>query len=202
VSSALLAVALAVAGWQGWNWYQRQQAGQASAIYGALQKAVAERDMQRVKVSAGELLEKFGGSTYASIGALLAGKAAHEAGDLKTARAQLSWAVDHAGAQYRDLARLRLATVLLDEKSFNEALKHLSDPPAKAFSLRFAELRGDVLRAQGKIAEAKAAYKIALGPEKSDKEIVQKSVDVAADGQPTPGFREMVQQKLDALGDA
>ena len=39
---------LAVIGWQGWNWYQRSQAAQASAIYGVLEQAVAVRDAQRV----------------------------------------------------------------------------------------------------------------------------------------------------------
>ena len=125
VSGVILAGSLAVIGWQGWNWYQRTQAAQASAIYGVLEQAVAARDAQRVKAAAGELAEKFGGTSYAALGALVAARQSFEAGDLKTAKAQLSWAADKGKDEIKDLARLRLAAVLLDEKAYDEALKQL-----------------------------------------------------------------------------
>ena len=109
VTGVILAGSLAVIGWQGWNWYQRSQAAQASAIYGVLEQAVAVRDAQRVKAAAGELAEKFGGTSYAALGALVAARQSFEAGDLKTAKAQLSWAADKGKDEIKDLARLRLA---------------------------------------------------------------------------------------------
>lgn len=193
ISWVLLALALSLAGWQGWNWYQRQQSTQASALFNVLQRAAAERDMQKVKSATGELLEKFGGSTYAPMAALLAGKTAFDAGDLKTAKVQLSWAVDHSAGEMKDLARLRLAAVLLDEKAFDEALKVVEQADSRHFEPLFAESRGDILLAQGKRSEAKAAYQAAL----------QKKADAIA-GQPegrSTGFREVLQQKLDTLGD-
>lgn len=201
VTGVLLAVSLALAGWQGWNWYQRQQATQASAIFGVLQRAAADKDAQRVKAATGELLEKFGGSSYAPMAALIAGKVAFESGDAKTARVQFSWAVDHATGELKDLARLRLAAVLLDEKAFEDALKLLVQPENRNFEALFADSRGDVLLAQGKRVEAIAAFRSAL--EKADALRVQKNQEVAAGGKnerPSP-FRELVQQKLDALGD-
>lgn len=193
VSSVLLAVALGVAGWQGWNWYQRQQSAQASALFNVLQRAAAERDMQKLKSATGELLEKFGGSVYAPMAALLAGKTAFDAGDLKTAKVQLSWAVDHSADEMKDLARLRLAAVLLDEKAYDEALKVVDQAGSRNFEALFAESRGDILLALGKRGEAKAAYQAAL----------QKKADAIAgqaEGRST-GFREVLQQKLDTLGD-
>ena len=195
VTGVLLVVSLSIAGWQGWNWYQRQQAAQASAVFNVLQRAVGERDQQKVKAAAGELLEKFSGSSYAPMAALLAGKVAFEGGDLKTAKVQFSWAVDHSSGQLKDMATLRLASVLLDEKAFDEAIKLLAQPAIANFEALFADLRGDVLLAQGKRAEAKAAYQLAL----------QKKSDNATSGKPeerSTGFREVVQQKLDTLGDA
>jgi predicted negative regulator of RcsB-dependent stress response len=193
ITWVLLALALSVAGWQGWNWYQRQQSTQASALFNVLQRAAAERDMQKLKSATGELLEKFGGSTYAPMAALLAGKTAFDAGDLKTAKVQLSWAVDHSADEMKDLARLRLAAVLLDEKAFDEALKVVEQAGSRNFEPLFAESRGDILLAQGKRSEAKAAYQAAL----------QKKADAIAgqsEGRST-GFREVLQQKLDTLGD-
>jgi predicted negative regulator of RcsB-dependent stress response len=189
VSGVILAGSLAVISWQGWNWYQRTQAAQASAIYGVLEQAVAARDAQRVKAAAGELAEKFGGTSYAALGALVAARQSFEAGDLKTAKAQLSWAADKGKDEIKDLARLRLAAVLLDEKAYDEALKQLESAHAAAFAARFLELKGDVLAAQGKKPEARTAYKGAL-----DKGEVHEGRGGAG--------RELLRQKLENLGEA
>ena len=186
VTGVVVAASIGVIGWQGWNWHQRSQSAQAAAIYGVLEQAVATSDAQKVKAAAGELAEKFGRTNYASLGALVAAKQSFEAGDLKTAKAQLAWAAENAKDELKDLARLRLAAVQLDEKSYDEALKQLDAAHAPAFDVRFLELRGDVLSAQGKKPEARAAYKGAL--EKSE-------------GKPGPS-RELLQQKLDGLGEA
>ncbi|MBN8462535.1 MAG: tetratricopeptide repeat protein [Dechloromonas sp.] len=188
VTGVVVAGSLAVIGWQGWNWYQRSQAAQASAIYGVLEQAVAARDAQKVKAAAGELAEKFGGTTYAALGALVAARQSFEAGDLKTARAQLTWAAENGEDEIRDLARLRLASVLLDEKAYDEALKQLEAAHAAAFAARFLELKGDVLAAAGKKPEARAAYQAAL-----DKGEVREGRGGAG--------RELLRQKLDSLGE-
>ncbi|MGB7502591.1 MAG: tetratricopeptide repeat protein [Azonexus sp.] len=189
VSGVMLAGSLAVIGWQGWNWHQRSQSAQASAIYGVLEQAVAMRDAQKIKAAAGELAEKFSGTSYASLGALVAARQSFEAGDLKTAKAQLTWVADNGKDEIKDLARLRLASVLLDEKAYDEALKQLDAAPAAAFAGRFLELKGDVLAAQDKKPEARTAYKAAL-----DKGEVR-------EGKGGVG-RELLQQKLDNLGEA
>ncbi len=186
VSGALFAVSLAVIGWQGWNWYQNNQAAQATAVYSVLEQAVAAGDAQKVKSAAGELVEKFGSTHYAALGALLAAKQSFEAGDLKTAKTQLGWVAENGKDEVRDIARLRLAAVQLDEKAYDEALKSLDATHAVAFDGRFQELKGDILTAQGKKAEARVAYKAAL--------------DKA--GEKQGAGRELLQQKLDNLGEA
>lgn len=186
VTGVVVAASIGVIGWQGWGWYQGSQSAQASLIYGVLEQAVAAGDAQKVKAAAGELAEKFGGTSYATLGALLAAKQSFAAGDLKTARAQLTWAADNGKDELKDLARLRLAAVQLDEQAYDEALKQLDAGHAAAFDARYLELKGDVLAAQGKTAEARSAYQAALGK---------------AAGSPGPG-RELLQQKLDNLGGA
>ena len=81
------------------------------------------------------------------------------------------------------MARLRLAGIRLDEKKFDEALKLLDVKHSEPLVPLYADLRGDVLVAQGKTDEARAAYKLSL--EKS-----------AA----TSCYRNLAQIKLDALG--
>ncbi len=186
VTSLLAVVALAAAGWQGWNWYRNDQAGKAAAVFAALEQAQEAGDVQRVKATAGELTEKYASSGYAGLGAMIAARSSMDSGDLKTARAQLGWVVEHASDELRDIARLRLSAVLLDDKAYEEALKQLADAPSSAFAARFLEMKGDVLSAQGKTAEARAAYQEAIGKAGSEVE---------------GAGRELLQQKLDSLGE-
>ena len=102
------------------------------------------------------------------------------------ARKHLQWATEHAKEdEMRDVARLRLAGVLLDEKKYDEALKVLSAKSGEGYTMLFSDLRGDVLTAQGKPAEARAAYQAAL--DKAD---------------PGSAYRRLIEVKLDALGEA
>lgn len=195
VTGILVAVALAAVAWQGWNWWQRQQSIQASAIFSGLQTAVAQRDAKRARELAGELIDKYSATAYAGMGALLAARTQVDAGDARNARVQLAWAAENAKDMgLRELARLRLAAVLLDDKAYDEALKQLATEPAAPFAPRFAELRGDVFAAQGKNAEARDAYDTAL-----------RKFETLARGDETRqrgGYREVVQAKRDSLGAA
>ena len=182
---AVAAALLVFAGYRTWHWYQASQSGQATAVYGELQKAAAANDTKKVRDLAGALIEQYPRSVYAPLGAFISAKVHFGAGDLKTARAQLTWAVENArdpGVQA--LARLRLANVLLDEQAYDEALKVLAVKPEPAFEALFEDLRGDVLMGQGKRDEAKIAYAAALARLKPG--------DDAA--------RELIQLKLDGLG--
>ncbi|SDI70415.1 YfgM family protein [Propionivibrio dicarboxylicus] len=194
------AAAVAVLAWQGWNWYQRSQSGQASMIYHVLQQAVLEHDTQRVKAASGELVEKFGRTSYAPLGALTAARVMIDSGDQKSAKAQLQWAADKGKDEIRDLARLRLAALLLDEKAYDEALKQLDGSVTPAFEPRFADTRGDLLSAQGKKEDAVKAYQSALAKlgevDKTGKGINSQSWQL----QSNAIYREIIQQKLDALG--
>ena len=117
---------------------------------------------------------------------MIAAKAYFEAGDLKAARAPLQWVIDNAGdEELKHLARIRLAGVMLDQAAFDEGLKLLSTEPPARFVSSYADRRGDLLQAQGKPVEARAAY--------------QQALDKA---EPNSPIRRVVQVKLDALGGA
>lgn len=194
VTAVVLAASLAVLGWQAWNWWQRSQGAQASALYSGVQQAASQKDAKRARELAGELIDKFASTSYAGMAALLSAKAQVEGGDVKTARAQLAWAAENARDEaMRDLARLRLAVVLLDEKAYDEALKQLAAEPAASFAPRYNELKGDILATQGKAVEVKSAYEAALA-----------KLDAAekADGGQHGAYRDMLQAKLDAAGGA
>ncbi|MBI3525064.1 MAG: tetratricopeptide repeat protein [Betaproteobacteria bacterium] len=193
ITAVVVAVSVGVIGWQGWNWWQRNQAGQAAAVYAVVEQAAREHDAKKALAATGELTDKFSGTAYAGLAALLSSKLQVDAGDLKTAKLQLGWAVENArGNALRDLARLRLAAVLLDEKAYDEALKQLAVEPAPAFAPRYAELKGDIFVALGKPEEARTAYQTALAK-------LDAARNSAAD-QSRAQYRDMLQVKLEALG--
>ena len=193
----LLAIVLVAAAWQAWNWYQRRQSGEASIIYSVLQQAAQAKDVARINATSGELLEKFPNSSYAPLGALISAKAMLEAGDAKTAKLQLAWVSTNGKDEVRDLARLRLAAILLDEKAYDEALKSLDGSVSTGFGARFADIRGDVLLTQGKKTEAISAYQAALTRLTEQ----EKSANDQG-GSANSVFREVIQLKIDANGGA
>ena len=186
ILTVVTVVLLAVAGYRGWGWYQARQASEASVVYAQLRTAVELKDVAKVKEAAGTIFEKYGGTAYGQMAALLAAKAYSDAGDMKSAKAPLQWAVDKApDGAYAQIARLRLAGILLDEKSYDEGLKLLPAESGGRFAGEFADRRGDLLLAQGKPDDARAAYAMAL----------EKLGDRSS-------LRRVVQIKVDALGGA
>ena len=186
VSAAVLVVALVVIGVQGWRWYQRTQAEQASVLYQAVSQAARANDASKAKEPASQIVDRFARTAYAPRAALLYAKMLYDSGDKAGARAQLQWVVDHAsGDELKAIARFRLAQAMLDEKQYDDALKTLDVKTDDAFGGLFADLKGDILAAAGKSAEAKSAYETALA-----------KID------PKSPYRAFVQVKFDALGGA
>jgi len=177
-------VLAAFGAWTGWTWYQRSQAAQAAVLYDTLQKAARASDLKATRDTAGAILENFPRTAYAPLAALVSAKVQFQAGDLKTARAQLQWVIEHAKSdEIRSIAALRLASVLLDDNEPDAALKVLEARPHPGFEALYASQRGDILATQNKRSEARAAYKAAL--EKAE-----------------PGtLRETLRLKFEALGD-
>jgi predicted negative regulator of RcsB-dependent stress response len=185
VLSVVVAVAVGFAGWTAYRSYSQSQAQQASVLYEQVAKAAGANDAKALRDASGALVESYSGTAYASMGALLAARYYYDRNDPKSAKAQLQWVLERGYSDdLKDLARLRLAAVLLDEKAHEEALKVLDAKPAAAYEAQYAALRGDVLVARNQAAEAKAAYKLAL--EKADKK--------------NAAFQESVRMRLDALG--
>ncbi|HUN68732.1 MAG TPA: tetratricopeptide repeat protein [Burkholderiales bacterium] len=183
--AVIAAAVIGGAGWQGWRIWQANQAQQAGAQYEALLRAVQAGDAKALRDAGGTLVESYPRTLYASMGALASARFYFDRADLKNAKAQLQWVLERSPSdEMRDLARLRLAAVLLDEKAADEALALLEAKHAAPLEAQYALLKGDILVAKNQTAEAKAAYRLAL--EKSDAR--------------NTAFRAGVQLRLDALG--
>ena len=186
VTWAVIIVLAAYAGWTGWHYYQRSQSAQAAYLYEELEKAVGEQDKDKVLRVAADMQSKFSGTAYAQMSALAAAKTAFDASDYQTAKTQLQWVIDKGHTdEYKAVAKVRLAGILLDEKAYEEGLKVLAGDFPPQFAGLVEDRKGDILMAQNKLDEARVAYQSAI--EKTDPR--------------NPG-RQLIQIKLDAIGGA
>jgi predicted negative regulator of RcsB-dependent stress response len=154
---------------------------EASTLFDRVIQAASVNDVKAAKDAAAQIMENHGRSAYAAPAAWLAGRINYEANDLKSASAQYEYALEHARDEgTAQLARLRLAGLKFEAKDFAGALALLNEPFEPAFAGLAAQLKGDVLVAQGKHEEAKAAYKDAvakLGDKSSLKPLVEIRLD-------------------------
>lgn len=150
------------AAWNGWNWWQRDQGVKAGAMFEELDRAVAAGDAERAGRIFNDLKDRYPRTAFAQQGGLAAGKLQFEKGQADAAKASLGWVAAHAAEdEYRTVARLRLAAVLVEAKQYDEALKQLDEAKAASFEALVADRRGDVLLAQGKADQARGAYQAA-----------------------------------------
>jgi len=182
----LILVLGAVAAYNGWQLYQRDQASKAAALFEQLERAVQSGDATLTAKVSADLRQRYPRTAFAEQGALLAAKVQYDKGQADQAKAELAWVAEHASQdEYKTIARLRLAGLLMDQQQFDAALKQLEGGAPKEFEALVADRRGDILLAQGKKDEAKAAYQAAW-----------KAMDETVE------YRRLVDAKLTALGAA
>jgi predicted negative regulator of RcsB-dependent stress response len=183
ISAALILVFGSIAAYNGYQWWQRDKASQAAAMYDEVERAAKGGDPTKIGRAFADMKERFGGTTYAAQAGLLSAKALYDKGQAEQAKAPLQWVASSAADEsYRAIAKLRLSSILFEGKGYDEALKLLDGLPKEFDALAF-DRRGDILLAQGKREEAKAAF------EKSYKAMDERSE-----------YRRLVEVKLNALG--
>ena len=186
ITWGLTLVLAGFAAWNGWNWWQRDQAVKAGAMFDELEKAAIAGEASKAAGIFKDLRERYPRTAVAQQGGLLAAKVQFEKGQADEAAASLAWVADNAKeAEYQTVARLRLAGLLADQKKFDEALKQLDGATAKEFEALVADRRGDILLAQGKTEEAKTAFRKAWD-----------TMD------PKVEYRRLIDAKLTSLGAA
>ena len=146
-----------IVGVQGWRWWQRKQAEEASVLYSAVSDAArAQATRRRRRTRWRSSPTSYAGTGYAPRAALLVAKLLFDSGDKAGAKAQLQWVIDRAGedelkadralpprrgAARREAVRRALKT--LDAKH-DDAVRRRSTPTCAATSSppRAASRRG------------------------------------------------------------
>jgi predicted negative regulator of RcsB-dependent stress response len=184
ISSALIVVFGSIAAYNGYHYWQRSQAAQASTMYDQVELAALSGDAVKVERAFSDMKDKFGGTVYAGQAGLLAAKQLQEKGNTDGAKAALTWVAENgADESYKAVAKLRLSALLVEAKSYDLAWKQLEGNFPKDFAALVADRRGDILMAQGKKPEAKTEY------EKAYKAFEERTE-----------YRRLVEVKLNSLG--
>lgn len=164
----LIGLALAVAavlGWRGYENYSRQEAEAAAALYLSFQqeRAAETPDPDELARVAEALATDHPRSGYRTFVLLYQAADAVGADDYELAREYLAVAVDTASdPRLKDVARIRLARILQQLGESDAALATLSGVAGTGFVAEAAELKGDILLANGDRAGASEAYDAAL----------------------------------------
>jgi len=184
ITWALIAVLGTFAAWNGYQYWQRSQSVQAAVMFDEIERAVQSGDTARIDRTLADMKERFANTAYAQQAGLLTAKAYYDKGNAEAARITLAWVAEKSSDPgYQAIAKLRLAGILLEQKSYDAALQQLAAAFPPAFEGLAADRRGDILTVQGKKAEAKAEYEKAW-----------KALDERAE------YRRMIEVKLNALG--
>ena len=180
----LIVVMGAYAGWNGYQYWQKQQSTKAAALFDEVERAAASGDTAKLERSWNDMKDRFPGTTYAAQSALLAGKTFQQTDKPDAALAALKWAAESASDDANtQLARLRLANLQIQQKAFDDAAKTLAKPFTPAFAGLALDIQGDLFMAQSKSQEAVKAYTDAWSKLEVNNE-----------------YRRLVLAKLNALG--
>lgn len=185
ITWGLVLILVVFAGWNGFQYWQRNQAVQASALYDEVERMAVSGDVAKTQRAFEEMKNRYPSTIYAQQAALLLAKVGVQASNTAEAKAALRWASEQGkDTALSALARLRWSAILLDGKEYDEAIQVLqADPVDPEYLAMTQERRGDILAAKGDRPAAIDSYKKAF-------------IGAAA----KPDLQRLVRIKLNALG--
>ena len=157
----------AVGGWKAWQEHHLTRAQQASVAYEQLLQttglAVDDAAVSAAIKQAELVAQEYESTPYGALAHMLSARLYVNSDKPADARKDLEWVITNGKQlELRELARLRLVRLKLDAGELDAALADLGDTAPVGFESEHAELRGDALAQQGKVEDAKAAYRQAL----------------------------------------
>jgi predicted negative regulator of RcsB-dependent stress response len=184
ITWVLIVVLGAFASWNFYQYWQKNQSSQAAAMYDEVERTVKLAEPAKVDRVFADMKEKFPSTSYAQQAGLLVAKHYYSLGQIDPAKAALTWVAEQTSEPgFQAVARLRLASLWMESKNFDEALKPLNADFPTSYHAMVADRKGDLLQLQGKKAEAIAEYEKAY-------KLFDEKIE----------FRRLVEVKLNALG--
>lgn len=165
----VIVVLLVGAGYRYWQWHHTQVQTEASTTYDALMTAASRQDEKSLQAYADRLITSYPRTIYAKAAQLMLAKVFVQHEQLDKAKAALSAVMNsNTLPGVKQIARIRLARILMSQQQDDEALTVLKDRTDKSYESIVLELEGDIYLKQHQLAKAKEAFEHAmqLGKEK------------------------------------
>jgi predicted negative regulator of RcsB-dependent stress response len=164
--SVVMGVLAAVAimwGYRGWESSKVRSLQQAESAYSTFAKALDGKEEAKISQLAAQMRVTHAGTTYASVASMDEAKFLIEAGKLAAAEMPLKFAAANGkSSEWRELAQLRLARLLMALNKPQDSLAALQNVNNEGFNAQIQEIRGDAYVLLQKLTEARAAYASAL----------------------------------------
>ncbi|OIQ65477.1 hypothetical protein GALL_529640 [mine drainage metagenome] len=184
ITWALIVILAAFASWNFYQYWQRNQASQAAALFDEVERSIGSGDSAKIDRVFADMKSRFASTAYAQQSGLLVAKQYVAAGKMDAAKSALSWVSEQStDPGYQAVAKLRLAGILSESKNYDAALRLLDTPFPAGFDALVADRKGDIFLLQGNKAQAVDAY------QKAYKQF-----------QPGSPYLRLVEVKLDSLG--
>lgn len=163
ILAGILTALICVTGWHFWKDRQTKILDHASAVYDEMLTMRARNDPVATLVQAKKLFTHYSHTAYGQMAAFMLARDAINARNYQEAEKQLNWILDHSSSStIRQIARIRLARVLIADKKPGDAIKLLQTIDDKYLLSLIDEVKGDAYVALKKSDLAKNAYKQAI----------------------------------------
>jgi predicted negative regulator of RcsB-dependent stress response len=150
-------------GWRYYQNYQNEQGLKAAAQFSQITASLQGNDGAKSRQIAEDLIKDFPSSPYADQARLVLARIGVEEGQDAKAVAPLTEVMSNSkDTELRQIARLRLARLLIDQGKPDDAIKLLSEGNPGSFAGRYHEVHADALYAKNDKAGAVTEYKAAL----------------------------------------
>ena len=163
ILTGILIALIVTAAWHYWQSYRNKILSHASLVYDEMLTLRAQNNTEGATVQAKKLLSHYPRTPYAQMAALMLAREATLRKNYAEATQQLNWILDHSSDHsIQEIARARLARIMIMQKKPDVALDLLKKLNDKNFIGLIDEIRGDAYIAQNNRAAARNAYQLAL----------------------------------------
>lgn len=161
--TVILIILLAVTGTKWYRQYRYNIKTHASQGFEQLMQSYAKKEETGVSAQSHYLMSNYPSTIYAEGSALMLAKQAISEGKWDEAITHLTWVKDNTKTKpVKQIARLRLARVLMSQKKYQQGLSLLETVDDKTYMMLVHEIRGDIYLAQGKKTDARSQYLLAI----------------------------------------
>lgn len=158
--AAFLICMLAFMAYRYWDWHQIKVKTAASTLYESMMAASTQDNHKNVIAYAVQLTSSYDNTIYGQAASLLLAKYDIKAAKLNAAKNKLQHVIATANLPaLKQIAALRCARILIDEKKYVAAMKILEKLYDKYYEFLIYELKGDIFSAGNNLTKARKAYK-------------------------------------------